>query len=338
MAQDRKTPQNGKSPFDRTVLMNAFVAVASGAGGAILFFLAARGTWAGMVLSYFAPLPLMVATLGFGFAAGGAGVLAGALVAGLFGAPIVGLVVGGGLLLPAYLLSITALRAPGAPPADSRATSIVMVAMVFAAALSGTILVSLVMAHSGVAGARNAITSALLPVLRTIIQDSQFTGSITSEELARLIINVAPAVIAGSMFFMLVANIYLAGRVALISGRLNRPWPLIADTLALPASAAALLALSCGLVFVGGTVGIVSSIFVSVLVCGFSLQGLAVIHTVTRGMSVRGGLLFALYALIACVPPWPLLALALVGFIDAAFNLRQRRAKALSDKSNNRTE
>ena len=102
--------------------------------------------------------------------------------------------------------------------------------------------------------------------------------------------------------------------------------------------AAALLALSCGLVFVGGTVGSVASIFVSVLVCGFSLQGLAVVHAVTRGMSVRGGLLFALYALVACIPPWLLLALALVGFIDAAFHLRQRHAKTLSAKSDKRME
>ena len=324
MTQDRK------NSVDRTPLVNAFVAVTAVAGGAILFFLAARGTWAGMLLSYFAPLPLMIATLGFGFASGGGAVLTGALVAGIFGSPVGGLAVGGGLLLPAFLLCAAALRAPGAAPNDRRVTSVVLVAMIFAALLSGAILASLIVAHGGTANARDAISAALLPVLKNIIQESRIPGDVTGEDLARIIISVAPAIIAASMFFMLVANIYLAGRVALISGQLKRPWPQIADTLSLPAAAAALLALSCGLVFLGGTAGLAASIVVSVLACGFSLQGLAVIHTVTRGMSARTALLCALYALVICVPPWPLLALALAGFVDAAFHLRKRYAKSLS--------
>ena len=137
---------------------------------------------------------------------------------------------------------------------------------------------------------------------------------------------------------MLVANLYLAGRVALISGQLARSWPPVAETLALPGLAAGLAALGCGLVFLGGLPGIGASILVSVLACGFSLQGLAVIHTLTKGMAVRTGLLFALYALVLFVPPWPLLVLALLGFVDAAFHLRRRRAQTLPDNPDKRME
>ena len=86
--------------------------------GAILFFLAARGTWAGVLLSYFAPLPLMVATLGFGFTAGGAAVLTGALVAG-----VVALADrrAGGRLRPAPAGLSPLRRGPPVAPDDRRA-------------------------------------------------------------------------------------------------------------------------------------------------------------------------------------------------------------------------
>ena len=52
----------------------------------------------------------------------------------------------------------------------------------------------------------------------------------------------------------------------------------------------------------------------------------------------RTPLLIAVYVLVMCLPPWPLLVLALIGFVDAAFHLRRRYAKPLSSNSDKRTE
>lgn len=322
MTQDHASP-----PYIR-----ALVAVAAGAAGAILFFLAARGTWAGMLLSYFAPLPLMIATLGFGLPVGGAAVLAGGVVAGIVGAPIIGLAVSAGVLLPAYLVCVAGLRARQVAPDDRRVSQIVLTATILAAASAIAIVASLVFAHGGATSARTAITSAVLPLVKSVLQESRMPAGITSDELTRAIVGIAPAIVAASSFFMMVLNIYIAGRVAMISGQLTQPWPLIADTLVLPGLVAGLFALACGLVFLGGVPGMVASIVASALGCAFALVGLAVVHALTRGMTIRTPLLVMLYALVICLPPWPLLLLALVGFVDAAFHLRRRWAAALPNK------
>ena len=319
--------------INRTALTNALIAAAAGAAGALLFLLAARGTFAGMMLSYFAPLPPMIATLAFGLAAGAVAVLVGAVLAGVFASPIIGLTVGAGMLLPAYLTSLAGLRAPAIAPDDRRASRIVIAAMIFAALSAIAVLASLIAAHGGATNARAALISAVVPMLRSVVQDSRLPAGLTAEELARAIVGVAPAIIAASSFFMLVCNSYIAGRVALISGQLQHPWPQISDSLALPGAAAGLFAVACGLVFLGGVPGVVASVVATALGCGFALQGLAVIHAVTRQSTIRMGLLFALYALILCLPPWPLIPLALVGFVDAAFHLRRRQAAALSSKT-----
>ncbi len=317
---------------NNVALINALIAAAAGAAGALLFLLATRGTFAGMMLSYFAPLPPMIATLAFGIVPGAVAVVAGALLAGVSASPVIGLVVGAGLLLPAYLTCIAGLRAPAVAPDDRRVSRVVIAAMVFASLSAFAILASLIAAHGGVTNAKSALVSSVLPLLRSVTLESRLPAGLTVEELARAIVGVAPAMIAASSFFMLTINSYIAGRVAMISGQLAHPWPSVADSLALPGIAAGAFAVACGLVFLGGLPGIVASVIATTLGCGFALQGLAVIHVITRRSAFRLGLLCALYAAILCLPPWPLLALALVGFVDAAFHLRRRRAETLSPK------
>lgn len=318
MVQDRNRP--GPS----TALTNALVGVAAGAGGALLFFLAARGTWAGMLLSYFAPLPPMIATIGFGGAVGGGAVLVGALLAGVLGAPLVGLAVGGGLLLPAYLVGVAAMRARAVTPDDRRVPHVVLVSIVFAFVSAAAVVVLLVAVHGGVASARTAVTASITPLLRSALPDTRLSGAVTVEELAGVLVGLAPAIIAVSTFFMLVVNAYIAGRVAMISGRLSDAWPPVAETLVLPPFLAGVFAVACALVFLGGLPGVVASIAVGAVGSGLALEGLAVVHLLTRGMSVRTPILVATYALILVIPPWPMFFLALVGFADAAFHLRQR--------------
>jgi hypothetical protein len=58
----------------------------------------------------------------------------------------------------------------------------------------------------------------------------------------------------------------------------------------------------------------------------FALLGLAVLHVVTRHMNGRGFILGGMYGAIA-VLGWPVLAAALLGIADAAFDLRARAGR-----------
>ena len=106
------------------------VALGIGAGiaAAVLFSLAVRATFLAAALANLAPLPIMVATLGYGAFAGAAAVASATLtVAGLFGAQqkfgsldaaaLGGLVFAFSLGLPAFWLSLLAVlsRAKGSP-------------------------------------------------------------------------------------------------------------------------------------------------------------------------------------------------------------------------------
>lgn len=309
----------------RSALTNVLVATAAGVAGAVLFLLAARGNYLGMALSYFAPLPLMVATLGYGLAVGAGAVVAGGVVSGALTHPLFGLVLCAGLFVPAFLVCLSILIAPvAAPDKDARASRALLVSSFFAVASALALVLAVIASFGSFAAAHAAAVDMANKVVRSTFGDNRLPPGLPSESLAQVIVALAPAMIAMSTFFMLAFNAYLAGRVALVSGQLKHPWPSIADNLALPPFCAALFALACGLVALAGLPGTLASIPAAVLGAAFAVQGLAVLHVITRGLNARMPLLVLLYAVLTLIPLWPFFALSLLGFVDCAFHLRQR--------------
>jgi hypothetical protein len=122
-----------------------------------------------------------------------------------------------------------------------------------------------------------------------------------------------------------VTLLYLAGKVVLASGRLPRPWPAIAET-RLPNEAAIALVFAIGLgVVLDGFPGLAAWSAASALTMAYCLQGLAVIHVLTRGVSGRTGILAGVYITFFLLPGWPVALYALVGMADVFMNLRARR-------------
>jgi hypothetical protein len=119
-------------------------------------------------------------------------------------------------------------------------------------------------------------------------------------------------------------NLWLAGRIVEMSGRLKRPWPQLTAITFPPAVSIALLA-TFVLSFFSGLIGMIAGIFALTLLCAYAILGLAVLHSITTGMTSRGFVLAGVYALIA-VFAWPLLLMTLLGLIDAWFDLRGRVA------------
>jgi hypothetical protein len=78
----------------------------------------------------------------------------------------------------------------------------------------------------------------------------------------------------------LVLNLWLAAKIAAISGLLQRPWPDVTST-GLPPMTLVALSVALAFCFVGGTAGNLSQIVAAALMMAYVLMGLAVLHTVT---------------------------------------------------------
>ena len=119
-------------------------------------------------------------------------------------------------------------------------------------------------------------------------------------------------------------NLWLAGRVVLISGRLRRPWPDI-PAMTLPRFALALLAAALLGALLPGLVGVAANILAAALLVVYGVLGLAVMHMLTRGMTSRGLVLAAAYAALL-IFGWPILLASLLGIADSSLGLRARFA------------
>jgi hypothetical protein len=118
------------------------------------------------------------------------------------------------------------------------------------------------------------------------------------------------------------ANLWLAGIVVRLSGRLRRPWPDL-TSLSFPPLAAVLFgALLCGSLL-PGLPGLVASLFAATLTVAFAMVGFAVTHTLTRGMNGRAAILWCGY-LSVCFLIWPAVVMTIVGVTETLFGLRRR--------------
>ena len=81
-----------------------------------------------------------------------------------------------------------------------------------------------------------------------------------------------------------------------------------------------------------GLIGLLGAVVAAALGMAFALQGLAVVHDLSRGSKLRLPFLSAIYASLVLLMPWPLALFALIGLAEAGFSLRDRKAGAASPK------
>jgi hypothetical protein len=88
-----------------------------------------------------------------------------------------------------------------------------------------------------------------------------------------------------------------------------------------------------GVAFAGGLPGVISGTIAAALAMAFALQGLAVIHDISRGWKYRTLLLGLIYiGLLLLAPPWLLLAFAIIGLVESIFLLRDRKQNQIVPK------
>jgi hypothetical protein len=122
---------------------------------------------------------------------------------------------------------------------------------------------------------------------------------------------------------MVALDLYLGARAASFSDRLKRPvepmW-----TLALPPAVPWIFVGATPLAFLPGSVGHAAGAVTGVFGAAVALEGLAVIHAVSRGIAWRGPMLAGIYVLVF-LSGLPIVLLALLGLAEKAFHIRARR-------------
>lgn len=308
------------------------IGLAAGVASALLFASAAYGSMGGRLLLFFlAPLPCFLAGLGWGAASAALAAVSSAIGA----MALLGLKAGAVLLLSqgipvVVLCHLSQLRREvdvGAPQPVVEwypLGRIVAVAAVLAGLIS---CVSILMLGADLDQLRAMLKEIVEKVFVKQLpglQDRQL-GEKEIAALVELTLHVLPGASALSWLGGFLLNLYLAGRVTLASGRLERPWPDVASV-GLPGWVGLGLALALVASFVSGYPGLIASGFAGAFLCAYMLIGLAIVHYSTRGKPGRPMMLWGLYIGLFILNTWAAIALAMVALLEPFHRWRQKAA------------
>ena len=307
------------------------IGIGAGAAAALLFASVASGAMLSILLFYLAPLPIMIAALGWSHWAGLIGALAAsAALAFAFGNYffVAFLIVIG---LPAWWLGYLALLGRPTPAANDSIEWYPLGRLVLWCAVIGTLVVVAAIPHFGLNQER--FQAALKHAFESVLQlqsdassgSPELPGISDASRVIEFLVVAGPPAAAVVSTVTLTLNLWLAGLIVKISGRLKRPWPTI-PAMTFPVQAPALIAGAVVCSFLPDLFGLVSRIFTASLLMAYALLGFAVLHAITREMSSRGFVLAGAYAAVF-VFGWPVLIMTLLGLADTAFSLRTRIAQ-----------
>jgi hypothetical protein len=303
-----------------------FIGIGAGIASALLFLAPLGGTSFALPLFFLSGLPIAIAGLGWGVLAA---VLAAAIAAAIIGLGIAP--PAGGIQLavfgaPLAWLTRMALLSRSSP--DGRTTEwfplgrLLFHAVIAAAA--GTVIAGAIVGFDPA-----ALAADMTAMLTTWMSGSPELGPPpTAAELAPFVranIALMPFTVPAITLFVTVLNLWLAARIVSASGRLARPrepvW-----TAALPIAAPILFVIALAvLLLVPGPVGTIASAAAGAVAAAAALAGLAVLHAVTLGTNLRGGILVAAYVATVFLGV-PIFLFALLGFADTFFHFRARRS------------
>ena len=309
------------------------IGIGAGAAAALLFASVTSGVWLSIPLFYLAPLPIMIAGLGWGHWAAVTAATTGALaLAAVFGPIFFFTFLAGAGIPAAWLCYLAMLARPvgngGAPALEWYPPGRLVI---WAAILAALVVVAAIPnfgtdADSFRAGLRNALTH-LLRVETDTPADATLTlpGVTNANRLVDFLVAAIPPAAAALASITNVLNLWLAARIVKFSGLLKRPWPPLA-AISFPRLLTAALTLAVIVSFLGGLIGIIAGVLSASLLMAYGVLGFSVLHAITQGMDARLFVLGGVYAAVL-VFGWPVLALCALGLIEAAVDLRARIAR-----------
>ena len=289
------------------------LAAAGGLASAVFNFSLMLGGVTAVVLTNLNALPLFLVGLGLGLPAVVAAAAVGAIAAGFFGGWTAGVTHAVASGLPAIVLCQRALlqRPDGQGGTDWYPLGRLCLWLI---ALGAGYFTFLLLRFSpqleGLSGFFDELLSSagqLDPAQRELMV----------ERLSTLIPMLVTA------FWML--SIVLDGALAqLILRRFKRNIRPSADltSLHLPGMAAVMLLVALAMAFMPGPFGVMGRALIGLMLIAYFLQGLAVIHAVSRNWSLRSLFLVGTY-LIVILTGWSMLVVALIGLLEHVYPFRK---------------
>ncbi|MGQ4272774.1 DUF2232 domain-containing protein [Terrihabitans sp. B22-R8] len=308
------------------------VGLASGAASATLSLSLLSGSMLAVLLFLFAPLPILLASIGWNHRAG----LVGALGASAFLLGLTGFETARGYAvsigLPAWWLGYLALlaRPRGEQPEDGVDWYPIGRLLVWIAVLGSSLILLSILMTGSISDYRDMLRTTFENFLRHETGAAPgapivLPGGGDAARVTELAVSALPPVGAAIWTANMVFNLWVAGRIAQASQRLTRPWPDL-SAISLPRFVLAAFGVALFGSFIGGPdIGFPFSIVAAALAIVFSLLGLAFLHSATRGVGGRTMILTATYLLLA-VQTWTLIFLAALGIAEHVFQLRARLA------------
>ena len=304
------------------MIVTVLIALAGGCASALMFASISSGAPISLLLLYLAPLPLMVTALGWGpLSATIAAAAASFALGAIFGVPYgIGYIIS--VALPSWWLGHLGLL--GRPVASSGNGStapdlewypVGRILVWIAGFASLTTFCALLSLGTDAAAILDALKQGLLRIL-------EVRGTAGDEKVLDALVTIMPACAVLGIVVTLTINLWLAGKITAMSGRLRRPWPDL-KTAALPKAALAALCVAAACTLAGGLLAIAAQIVTSALMMAYGFAGFAVLHTLTLALKSRALWLGSTYAAVVLFI-WPVIAIVVLGLADAVFGFRQR--------------
>jgi len=302
------------------------IALGAGLISAVVFASATTGPLLmRMILFLITALPLFLAGLGLGPRAAAVAGFSGALLVLVAGSPLGALVFAASQAIPAATLVYLVMLNRATD--DGRTEWYPVGRIVIAAALIAGSFATLTLFLLG--GDIDALRSALRGMLQTFVDnelpkmpDAPTLTPADIDEATGIALALLPAASAISTMGSLLFNLWLAGRITMASGRLQRPWPDLA-AMVYPPTAPLMLAAATAAGFLAGLPGMIAAGFAGPLLFSYVLLGLAVVHYTTRGRPWRPFALWGLYASLFIMNTIASLAIALLGLAEAIWPMRK---------------
>ena len=304
------------------MLRYLLAAIGGGIASALVYALTGMGSFGGILLAYFAPLPLYLIGLSFGWTAGAVASAVAAititLLGGFLGAAIFVLI----NAMPALIIIRQALRSR--PDAQGQPVWYPAGLLVISLSVTGAVLYTVVALwlYAQPAGLEGSVRALVEGLSNQIIPAD---AADMRASFVAMLMPLLPGIFAVSWMFMVVVNATLAQGLLVRFKRNYRPSPDIV-TMEFPNwfPVAAAIAALAGYLLPGG-MGYFGVNLAMILILPFFFMGLAVVHALCRRSSATAFILTVFYGMLI-IFGWLAIIVAALGLIEPWVGLRRRFA------------
>ena len=202
------------------------VAIGAGCAAALLFAVSAQSSLLAMTLAYLAPLPIMIATLGWGLDGGAIAAAIAIAVLAVVAEPLSALVFAGSVAVPAWALaafSVSPLarylkRLKPDAPVHAPLGAIISLAALLGMLGSLAVLTTVIVIYGGYSEAAKHVAESITTLAGDAFEGAP--GNLTAREFADALVRYGPPAIAASTLMMLCVNLYAAARSTQLSRNL----------------------------------------------------------------------------------------------------------------------